>query len=619
MYFLEQLGKGSMIVTSKTITFLVGHSSILPLSWKEELTRIWNECVFMLRWREHQQNLAKLCAETGYKFDLAGWRDQPDVVEILESISSIKETQGRFLHPRLEVRPRKADDKWELYHPSEIKVRIDRSKSWDKANLKKVSVWEIPQDRTPWVNPKWLEECPIPVGNTAKITAIDLRKPFAKKRCEWLAESSLPSVYINDFIELVVCAAWNAYAANLRGKPKYKRKGDLITTIASASFRNQCKYLGGDNLKIPGFTQFRVKGLGKEVMEPIAKMVEVMRAKPESFPQIQKKFDDYLIVDRSKLLKADGIDLAKLSKDRPKEEIDALVEQYSAKVDRSGYLDRAIEYFSSPGSFRLVEREGKTYLQVSAFMPCNATPSEKVVGIDTGLALLVDGTNGLRVDHADFSKQEDRLINLDRAISRCQHGSKAWAKLMAKKRKLEGQIKRSKKTRQTYFAAQIADVNGAISVKKIDLPKTVGLPIPRPDGEGGYLPNGAGEARLKNKWVHDCATGQFVLLLKQQAVKRGREFSLVEIEPEATAAEVLEVSGIAENLPPVSAPSECSPSSSATSETVGSNPKEGGKRKRLPRSPKIKKQESPEFVSMAITPEPLNFKPRSRKFEKQIG
>lgn len=190
-----------MIASSRTIEFLLPFNFAIPVRWKKEMARIWNECIFMLRWREHQQNLAKLCAETGHEFDLAGWRDQPEILQALESISSIKATDGRFLHPRLEVRPRKVDDKWELHHPSEIKVRIDRTKSWDKANVKKVPVWELPRDRAPWVNPKWLEDCPIPVGKTAKITAIDLRKPFAKKRCKLLANQIWPAIHINDFIE----------------------------------------------------------------------------------------------------------------------------------------------------------------------------------------------------------------------------------------------------------------------------------------------------------------------------------------------------------------------------------------------------------------------------------
>lgn len=572
-----------MLVSSRTIEFLV--PDVMPARWLEVLTRVWNESVFILRWREHQRLLDRLPSPT----------DQP----------------------RLEVRLRRAGETWEHYQPLEIQRRIDRTKSWDADNLETISVFDLPQDRAPWVNPKWLEECPISIEGKDQVGPIDLRKPFAKKRCEWLAESDIPQVYVNDFIELVVCASWNAYASHQRGKPRYKKPGELVETIPCASFRKECRYLGLDKLKLPGLSDLHVRGLDRVVMRPIREMIEAMQTTPEAFPVIQQKFEDYAIKDRSKLLKADGIDLSKLRKDKSKttEEIDQLLNEYAAKVDRSEYMAKAIEYFSSPGAFRLTKREGKTYLQVSAFMPTKETHSDKSIGVDTGLALLVDATNGLRVKHQDFSKEEKRLINLDRAISRCIKDSNAWHKLMAKKRKFEGRLKRSKKAYQAFYAAQIADVNGSIAVKRITIKDKTGLPIPRPDGKGEYLPNGATEARAKNKIIHDCSIGQFVLLLKQQAKKHGRAIEEIAVEAEATAAEVLEVS----NLSPVSAPSESSPSSHANDETVGSNAREGGKRKRLPKQPSNNKKQVPEFVSPAETPEPLTFKPRNRKRERRIG
>lgn len=543
----------------RTIEFIIPNQ--VPISWYQDLTRVWNQALFFLNWRQHYQRIQQ-CQEQGIDID-----------------------------PFIEIIAQKVDGDWLLSQRSTVQRRIDKTKSWDADNIVTVPVNRIPY-KFHSVARCWTGEPPI--DWQAKVSAIDLRKPFARKRCEWLTESTIPQTYVNDFIGLVVVPAWEAYQKGQRGKPRYKKPGELVETIACESFRGACKYSGGGWLKLPGMDRIQVNGLDYRLMNSIEVMVKSMQENPDQYPSLQAKLEKIMQVDRSKLIKSDGIDLKKLRKELADAAFADLLATYTDRVDTSGHLAKAIEYFSSPGSFKIIRREGKTYLQIGAEMPTHARQSDKVVEIETGLDLLVKGSNGLVVKHQDLSRYDRRLSNLDRAISRCVHGSKSWHKLMGKKRKLEGQIKRNKKAYQTYHAAHIATVNADITINQIKVKEATGLPIPRPDGEGEYLPNGATKAREKNKLIHDRALGQFVLLLAQQSKRHGRKLTKVEIAA------------------PDSANSEDNrPSTDAMLERVARKGN-GGKRKQLPRS--TQKQAS----SSVNPPEPLKFKPRNRKREKAI-
>jgi hypothetical protein len=290
--------------------------------------------------------------------------------------------------------------------------------------------------------------------------------------------------------------------------------------------------LGGDRLKLPGLGVVTVNDLQRRLMAPIAKMVRAMAV--EGSPALDRKIEKIAIAERGKLIKADGHNLAQLRKTDPD-----LIDSYTAKVDLAACRKQALDYFASPGAFRLVQRDGLWYLQISAELPSQVTATSKEVGIDTGTALLVDGTNGLSIKHDCYSDAEDRLSRIDRALSDQVYGSSNYNKLLAKKRKIEGELQRNRKARQAYFASQIADVNGVIKIKKIELPDTLGLPIPIPDGKGGYKANGAGKAKERNRTILDRATGQFIALVEQQCKKRGRNFERVKVESIAPPEKLL--------------------------------------------------------------------------------
>lgn len=473
------------LTSISTIEFLI--KNVIPESWFDDLTRVWNESIFILNWLQHYKR-AIACNAT-------------DV--------------------NVEIKIKKVDNDWVYFCDIARDFRIDKTKSWDKENIETRPCVNL-------VNSKWLTPPPID-----QVNAIALRKCFAKKRCEWLKGSDTPSVYINDFVGLVVIPAWEAYQKGQRGKPKYKHK-HKVDTISCASFRSQCHALDGNKLKLPGM-EIEVRGLRSRLLNKIEKMVEGMRANPRSYPRLQEKVKKLTSEKVGKLIKDEG----KIRKELSEEEI----KSFTKLVNKLEVLESAIAYFSSPGSFRLVKREGKTYLQISAEVSVTAAVTRKEVGVDIGLDLLCHTTSGLKVKHQDFTKELARIDTLNQHLAKMKYGSNNYNKLLNKIRKIQGKIKRSKKGKQAYVAQQIADVNQAIAVKKIRVKDTIENPLPKTNG-ARYLRNGKAEATLKNREIHDCAIGQFVSKLTQQVKKKSRDITFVEVEVEATPEEVAELADL---------------------------------------------------------------------------
>lgn len=525
----------------------------IPPHWFDDLTRVWNESLDLLNWLQAYRRM-----------------------ERFESLD---------LSPA-EIKIKKVGQDWVGFCDIVRDFRIDRTKSWEKENIETRPCCNI-------FNSKWRSLPPI-----SDFGEISLKKCFAQKRCQWLLESDIPSCYVNDFIGLTVIPSWEQYQKGKKQKPRYKyKKTDKIKTIKSASFRMQCRFKANGKLHLPGLPDIDVHRIKPRLLNKIDKMVEQMRRSPSDFPRLQNKLEKIMQTEAIKLGKDEGW---------TKEEIKERKAELLAQVNQEQAFEKAIAYFSSPGSFSILEREGKTYLQLTAELPITAAETEKQVGVDLGLDYLVDTTSGLRVKHKKHHKELARIDTLNARLSKMKYGSNNYNKLLDKINAIRGKVRRSKKGRQAFYAQQIADVNGAIAVKRVKVQDTIENPLPKKSKSGKYLPNGKSDARLKNREILDCAISQFSDIIKQQSAKKNRVFSLIEIEAEATPQEVLEVA----NFPSVSAASKSAQNPSGTRE---------GEQEIAPIiTGKVRPTGNNNFVSAANPPVPKEEKRRNRKREKQI-
>ena len=627
------------IYSSAVVTREFKIDSVFPERWFDDLKRIWNESIFYLNW--------------------------------LQACNRAKRNNALQL-PAVEIITRKIksedkDDGWVSYCWLTKDFRLDKTKSWDKENLHQIQLRQLPdgtfeayslllvQYYTRWllalklnsithkiccanlpkqitnwnnindfdltqpffINPKFLTEPPI-----SQFNSFELKKPFAKKRCEWLKNSDIPAIYINDYIELIVYPAWEAYQKGNKGKPLYKRPKDKVKTIKSASFRGQCKVESEDKIVFPKLDAIKVNGFEERLLNPIKDLVEKMLANPEQYDALQSKIKRIKSDETSRLIKVDG----KKRKELSPEELLA----YEQQLDDKEIFSKAIDYFSKPGSFAIVRRGEKTYLQITAEVPVTITETERQVGVNTGLDLLVESSTGIKIKHPNFIDKTARLDTLRTKLSAMKVGSNNHKKLSAKIAKISARIARAKKGKHDYAAQWLADGYGEIVLKKVKPNECIENPIPIRSKDGVYLPNGKSDAKTKNEELMACAIGNFAAKLKQQAQKRKRVFAEVSLEAEATPEEVLCV-GSSDHASSTEAHKslnddaregvkETRPDTSGKGKPTASNIKSTDAKSKP--TPKLKAQKAkPQYrlSSEAATPEPSAKKKRNKKREKKIN
>lgn len=452
-----------MNISTKTIEFRV--DATIPSDWLDDLTRVWNDGLHILNWNQHYQRAIACNA-----LDL----------------------------PPHEIRVHKVGADWVFYSPIGRDQRIDRTKSWDKHNVEFRHCCQL-------VHPHWLTPPPID-----GLSAIALRKPFAKKRCDWLAQSSIPSVYVNDFIGVVLFPAWQQYLKGVRAKPRYKRHP--VSTISSESFRGQVT-AKGDNLKLPGLGSVKVTGYTKLVAKPLEELCQKIEQDYTQFEAVEKKLTKLIATKARKVAKAESVVWD--------EEKDARLQSH----DPQDFLPKIFEYYRSPGAFKILERDGKTYLQLSYFAPVSSPKSDREVAIASGIDYLAVTTHGAKVRHQDLQKLEAKLDKYRQLLSSKQRGSNNYKKLLSKKRKLERRLAETRQKYQQYVAAWTAKSNGEITQYTSELKPVLSLPAVRPiktDESLEYGANGATVEHERNNKIKSLAIGQFRALVKQQAQKHGR-------------------------------------------------------------------------------------------------
>ncbi|QUY44841.1 hypothetical protein [Acaryochloris marina] len=140
--------------------------------WMDTLKHVFNRGIALLEWRQFYNRLQK-----------------------------VLEVDPDYCTP-VQLNVTKVGDEWSMSCDCSIKARIDKTKSWDGANIEYRPACTL-------VKPHWFTE-PLTTG----YSAVDLRKPFARKRYDKLGD--IPQVYVNDFISLVVTKAWANYLYQIR-------------------------------------------------------------------------------------------------------------------------------------------------------------------------------------------------------------------------------------------------------------------------------------------------------------------------------------------------------------------------------------------------------------------
>lgn len=432
-------------LTNQTIEFKLPDNTI-PSEWLRIAERIWNDGLTLLNWRQHYLRLQE-CLEVpdpDNLFDLS----RPVAIE------KIKVGSNYYLHCWI------GRD-----------TRIDKSKSWDEANLT-----FVPSVRL--VRSHWNEVPPID-----RRTAFTLCKQFTKKA--GYDYGSLPSGLMQSVVTNL-CDAWAKYLKTGAGKPKYKGIKNPVTSLSYDGFRSFCE-IRGAAVKLVGMPPVEVFGLHR------------LTAK----------------IERTRLF------LLAAPTDR--------VVKMGEKLGTGG----AAAFYSLPGVYHLIKRPTGDYIQFAGEFAVNLAALKTDLAIVVVGGSLLYKVGDVEIEPLNTSKIARRIINLQRVLATKKTHSRNWHKLQDKIRSLQRQQARSIRSHQHYHAQWLADRYGEISIVKLP-PIVVPVPVPIADGTGGYAPNGATAVSECNLKSARLAIGQFVELIKQECILKRREFhGIVENEPAA--------------------------------------------------------------------------------------
>ncbi|BCW52026.1 transposase (plasmid) [Arthrobacter sp. StoSoilB13] len=185
------------------------------------------------------------------------------------------------------------------------------------------------------------------------------------------------------------------------------------------------------------------------------------------------------------------------------------------------------------------QREGKhwyVHLVVEQELPPPLPKTGAQIGLD-----LATGQNGLaytslgeRIDNPRYgAAASEKIAAAQRQVFRCQQGSKrrlkAWDKVASLYRKARNQ-------RHDYLhktSRQLVVAFDLIVVEALRTGDMTRRSAPRPDGSGGYLPNGGTAKTGLNRSIRDAGWGQFLDLICAKAESAGRDF--IQVNPAYTS------------------------------------------------------------------------------------
>lgn len=353
------------------------------------------------------------------------------------------------------------DGSWAMCSRLGRDQRIDKTKSWDKDNIE----WRECRYIVPL---QWLEEPPID-----SYSAFSLVKPFRQKR--GFDSGTMPSGLVQSSVQRLA-QSWDQYMKGKRGKPKYRGKRNPIESLNYDGFRHFCELTFDGKVKLLGMPLIEVHGIDSHLLPLIHRTAEYIKTNP--------------------------------------------TERVLKLAEKEGQtLDSAAGFYAIPGAYALIQRDGKTYLQIAGeFYESDSIKSNAETTITTGEAYLWKNDKAT-VDHEDNSRLEQRITRLQQVLATKEYGSKNWHQLKNKISSLQRKAKQRTRRRQQYQAHWLSDRYGQITIDPYT-PEIIPAPIPRPDGTGEYLPNGATDIAEINKRRSKAATRQFVEILKNGISKK---------------------------------------------------------------------------------------------------
>jgi putative transposase len=184
-----------------------------------------------------------------------------------------------------------------------------------------------------------------------------------------------------------------------------------------------------------------------------------------------------------------------------------------------------------------VKREGRRWWVTIRCTDVAAEPlpsTGRQVGIDLGITCLVATSDGVLIPNDQPGQRAaERLARAQRALATKQRGSNhrrhAKERIAAAHRLVRN---RRTDTLHKLSRALVYD-HDLIVHEQLPISNLVRRPKPRPNGAGGYEPNGGAAKSGLNRCIHDAGWGRLVAMITYKAESAGR--TVIAVDPRNTS------------------------------------------------------------------------------------
>ena len=171
---------------------------------------------------------------------------------------------------------------------------------------------------------------------------------------------------------------------------------------------------------------------------------------------------------------------------------------------------------------------------------CAEVPAEllpitgRETGIDVGLKVFLITADGDAVENPrHYRRAEKALQKAQRRVARRKKGSKRRKKAAQILARKQQKVRRQRQDFHHKTALDLVRQYDTIYLEDLQVANLSRRPIPKPDGNGGYLHNGASTKAGLNKSIHDAGWAQFRTILEGKAACAGRR--VVAVPPAYTS------------------------------------------------------------------------------------
>jgi putative transposase len=184
-----------------------------------------------------------------------------------------------------------------------------------------------------------------------------------------------------------------------------------------------------------------------------------------------------------------------------------------------------------------VSRQGKRWW---VSIRCADVPAQPLpatghsVGIDLGVCALVATSDGELVSEGRFAKRgRNRLAGAQRALSTKHRGSMHRRRAGEAVGRAHRKVANQRKDLAHQLSRRLVNAHDLIVVENLRVPQMSRRPKPRPNGKGGFDPNGARAKAGLNRSIADAGWGMLCSMLVYKAEDAGRE--LIAVDPRHTS------------------------------------------------------------------------------------